>query len=83
MKNFFIKHLLRLQSVIRLLIIESTAVEIFKNKKIAIFEAVSNKIMPIEEKKRPRYENTTEYIYFLYSFMPFYVGNRGFYARNP
>ena len=83
MMTFFLNLLLRLQSAIHLMKIESTAVEMFLKMKTAIFEAVFNRIMPIEEKIRPRYENTTEFVFFLYSFRHFHVRNRRFYARNP
>lgn len=43
MKNFFLKHFLRLESAIHLLKIESTVVEILGKEKVAMFEAIFSK----------------------------------------
>ena len=83
MKNFFIKHFLRLQSAIRLLIIESTAVEIFGKEKSATFEAVFSRTRPFEEKKQPRNEDKSVGIYLhtpQHHFMPAITN---YCARNP
>ncbi len=83
MKNFFIKHFLRLKSAIRLLIIEFTVVEIFGKEKAAIFEALFSKTMPIEEKKQSESEATSAKIYRYAPQHQFMAKTANFCARNP
>ena len=83
MRNFFLKLLLRLQSAIHLMKIESTAVEIFAKEKAAIFEPVFSKTMQLKRKNdhdMKRQQRT--YISYtpLCHFMP-EIAN--FCARNP
>lgn len=68
MKNFFLKHFLRQQTDIHLLIIESTAVKIFKKEKAAMLEAIFSKSVLIEKKKRPR-NKTQQHKYLSYTLL--------------
>ncbi len=83
MRNFFLKLLLRLQSAIHLMKIESTAVEIFRKNKTAIFEAVFSRIMQLK-RKNDHDLKTQQCTYISYTpvchFMP-EIAN--FCARNP